>query len=76
MLKLFSCAVVLHYNHKHNEAIPQSQGFQSAHNSSKVTGKELTFIDVNISIGRWSHIHYLFGQESRKWQLSNSQIAI
>lgn len=52
MLKLFSCAVVLHYNHKHNEAIPQSQGFQSAHNSSKVTGKELTFIDVNISIGR------------------------
>lgn len=34
MLKLFSCAVVLHYNHKHNEAIPQSQGFQSAHNSS------------------------------------------
>lgn len=35
MLKIFSCAICLHYSHICNKAIPHPQGFQSAHNSEK-----------------------------------------
>lgn len=41
-LKIFICTTCSHTRHVHNTAIPPSQGFQSAHNSSEGTEKQLT----------------------------------